>query len=138
LEAQSPRLFMIAEKVAKKADTAYKMIQRFLAECDPCPAWLRLFQEEAEFVLGDVTEMPRPGARKTAYGGTLRDGKTLGYWLLILSTPFRGRAIPFHFVTYSREFSYLELLQILFLEAIHFVIRLKVGAQHLLAVDENR
>lgn len=24
-----------------------------------------------------------------------------GYWLLALSTPFRGRAIPFHFITYS-------------------------------------
>jgi hypothetical protein len=171
LEAQSPRLSMIAEKVAKKADAAYKMIQRFLAECDPCPALLRLFQEEAAFVLGDVTEMPRPGARKTAYVGTLKDGKTLGYWLLVLSTPFRGRTIPFHFVTYSsetigqeitsrnrehfrafarikellgdkplvldREFSYLELLQILVLEAIHFVIRLKVGAQPVKFVDKD-
>ena len=82
--------------------------------------------------------MPRPGARKTANGGTLKDGKTLGYWLLVLSTPFRGRAIPFHFVTHSREFSYLELLQILVLGATHFVIRLKVRAQHLSAADENR
>ena len=62
MEGKSPRLFMIAEKVAKKADAAYKMIQRFLAECDPCPALVRLFQEEAEFVLGDVTEICRARA----------------------------------------------------------------------------
>jgi hypothetical protein len=171
LEAQSPRLSMIAEKVDKKAEAAYKMVQRFLAECDPRPILLRLFQEGAAFVLGDVTEMPRPGARKTAYVGTLKDGATLGYWLLVLSTPCRGRALPFHFVTYSsetigqeitsrnqehfrafarikdllgdkplvldREFSYLELLQILVLEAIHFVIRLKVGAQPVKFVDKD-
>ena len=81
--------------------------------------------------------MPRPGACKTAYGGTLKDGKTFGYWLLVLSTPFRGRAIPFHFVTYSREFSYLELQQILVLGAIHFVIRLKVGARPVKFVDKK-
>lgn len=171
LEAQSPRLSMIAEKVAKKTEAAYKMIQRFLDRWDARPALLRLFQEEAEFVLGDVTEMPRPTAHKTNYVGRLKDGKTRGYWLLALSTPFRGRAIPFHFVTYSsetigqeitsrnrehfrafagikellgdkplvldREFSYLELLQILVLEAIHFVIRLKVGAQPVKFVDKD-
>jgi hypothetical protein len=35
LEAQSTRLSMIAEKVAKNGETAYKMIQRFLNRCDP-------------------------------------------------------------------------------------------------------
>lgn len=29
------------------------------------------------------------------------DGQTKGFWMLTLATPFRGRAIPFHFVTYS-------------------------------------
>jgi hypothetical protein len=64
---------------------------------------LRLFQEEAEFVLGDPTEMPRYKAPKTSYVGTLSDDKTPGYWLMVLSTPFRGRAIPFHFITYSSK-----------------------------------
>jgi hypothetical protein len=37
----------------------------------------------------------------------------------------------------DREFSYLELLQILVLEVIHFVIRLKVGAQAVKFVDKE-
>jgi hypothetical protein len=90
------------------------------------------------------------------------DGKTKDFWLLTLATPFRGRALPFHFVTYSsktiadeessrnlkhlsaltavkdmlgekplvfdREFSYLELLEQLCAEHVHFVIRLKLGS----------
>jgi hypothetical protein len=120
---------------------------------------LRLFQEQAEFVIGDPTEMARSPAKKTEYVGKLSDGSTLGYWLLLLATPLRGRAIPCSFVTYSsrtinqgvnsrnqehawafetvkallgarplvldREFSYLELLNALSVERIHFVIRLK-------------
>lgn len=108
--------------------------------------------------------MPRPGARKMAYVGILNEGKTLDYWLLTLPTPFRGRAIPFHFATYfsetigqgiisrnqehfwtfvrvkellDREFSYLELLPILVLEAIHFVICLKVGTQPVKFADKD-
>jgi hypothetical protein len=45
--------------------------------------------------------MPRPQAWKTEYVGTLKDGKTKGFWLLMLATPYRGRAIPCSFVTYS-------------------------------------
>jgi hypothetical protein len=44
--------------------------------------------------------MPRRQAYHTAYVGKLKD-ETRGFWLLLLATPFRGRAIPFHFVTYS-------------------------------------
>jgi hypothetical protein len=103
LEAQSPRLSNIAEKMEGKSDTCYKAIQRFIARADIKRQLLRLFQEEAEFVLGDPTEMPRYKAPKTSYVGTLSDDKTPGYWLLVLSTPFRGRAIPFHFITYSSK-----------------------------------
>jgi hypothetical protein len=60
-----------------------------------------LYQEEAAFMIGDPTEMPRPDAKKTEYVGTLSDGQTSGYWLLILATPYQGRAIPCHFVSYS-------------------------------------
>ncbi|MFV2045203.1 MAG: hypothetical protein ACC700_18465, partial [Anaerolineales bacterium] len=35
--------------------------------------------------------------------GWLKDGKTRGFSLLVLTTPFRGRAIPFSFVSYSSE-----------------------------------
>ncbi|WP_298629272.1 hypothetical protein [uncultured Thermus sp.] len=33
----------------------------------------------------------------------LRDGKTRGFWLWLSATPYRGRAIPFSFVTYSSQ-----------------------------------
>jgi hypothetical protein len=103
LEAQSPRLSNIAEKMDGKSETCYKTIQRFLKQVDLKAILLRLFQEEAEFVIGDPTEMPRHKAPRTDYVGTLSDGTTAGYWLMILSTPFRGRAIPFHFITYSSK-----------------------------------
>ena len=103
LKAQSPRLSNIAEKMEGKSETGYKAIQRFIARVDVKRQLLRLFQEEAEFVLGDPTEMPRYKAPKTSYVGTLSDDKTPGYWLMVLSTPFRGRAIPFHFITYSSK-----------------------------------
>jgi hypothetical protein len=162
LEAQSPRLSEIAQKMPGTPGANYKLIQRFLATTDPKMILLRLFQTDAPFVLGDPTEMPRPHARRTSYVGTLKDGKTKGFWLLTLATPFRGRALPFHFVTYSsktigaeassrnlkhlsalaavkeligekplvfdREFSYLELLENLRAEQVHFVIRLNLGS----------
>jgi hypothetical protein len=162
LEAQSPRLSEIAQKMPGTPDANYKQIQRFLAKIDPKSILLRLFQTNAPFVLGDPTEIPRPEAWHTSYVGTLSDGKTKGFWLLTLATPFRGRALPFHFVTYSsktigdeassrnlkhlnalttvkdllgekplvfdREFSYLELLEKLAAERVHFVIRLNLGS----------
>lgn len=103
LDAQSPRLSNIAEKMDGKSETNYKAIQRFIRRVDVKRQLQRLFQEEAQFVIGDPTEMPRYHAPKTAYVGTLSDGKTAGYWLFVLSTPFRGRAIPFHFITYSSK-----------------------------------
>jgi len=160
LEAQSPRLSEIAQKMPGKPEANYKFIQRFLARTDPQTALLRLFQTDAPFVLGDPTEIPRAEAWKTSYVGTLMDGKTKGFWLLTLATPFRGRALPFHFVPYSsktigdeessrnlkhlgalaavkdllgekplvfdREFSYLERLENLHAEQVHFVIRLNL------------
>lgn len=162
LEAQSPRLSEIAQKMPGTPDANYKQIQRFLVKIDPKSILWRLFQTDAPFVLGDPTEIPRPEAWHTSYVGTLSDGKTKGFWLLTLATPFRGRALPFHFVTYSsktiadeessrnlkhlkalvtvkdllgekplvfdREFSYLELLEKLVAERVHFVIRLNLGS----------
>jgi len=162
LKARSPRLSDIAREMAGGEAKNYKGIQRFLAETNPQEVLLRLFQEAAPFVIGDPTEMPRPQAKKTDYVGTLSDAETSGYWLLILATPYHGRALPCGFVDYSsttinqeassrnlhhfaafaqvkellgerplvmdREFSYLELMENLVAEGIHFVIRLKVGA----------
>src|SRR6185503_14440688 len=100
LLARSPRLSDIARKMPGKPDSAYKRLRRFLQQNDPRPVLARLFQAQAEFVLGDPTDMPRRQAYRTPYVGKLKD-ETRGFWLLLLATPFRGRAIPFHFVTYS-------------------------------------
>lgn len=101
LEGQSPRMSQVAEKMAGSSARAYKAIQRFIGKNDLKQALLRLYQEEAEFVIGDPTEMERYHAPKTSYVGRLSDGRTEGYWLMVLSTPFRGRAIPFWFSIYS-------------------------------------
>ena len=101
LEARSPRLSDISQRMPGKPAASYKTIQCFLAQVDPREALLRLFQEDAPFVIGDPTEVPRPQAWKTPYVGTLKDGETKGFWLLTLATPYRGRALPCSFVTYS-------------------------------------
>jgi hypothetical protein len=103
LEAQSPRMSNISEKMIGQCDRNYKTIQRFMQKVELKPLLLRFYQEEAEFVIGDPTEMERYKAPKTSYVGTLSDGKTAGYWLMVLSTPFRGRSLPFSFVVYSSK-----------------------------------
>lgn len=101
LDACSLRLTDIAAQMSGSMDAAYKRIQRFLRKADPREALWRLFREDAEFVIGDITEIERPQAKNTSYVGILKDGKTRGFQVFILATPFRGRAIPFDFVTYS-------------------------------------
>ena len=101
MAARSPRLSEIAAKMPGQEAASYKRIQRFLQDNDPQEALKLLFNEEAEFVIGDPTEIERPHANRTAYVGTLKDGQTKGFWMLTLATPLRGRAIPFHFSTYS-------------------------------------
>jgi hypothetical protein len=101
MEARSPRLSEIAAKMPGNPDASYKRIQRFLQANDPQATLKMLFNEEADFVIADPTEIERPHADQTAYVGTLMDGETKGFWMLTLATPLRGRAIPFHFLTYS-------------------------------------
>lgn len=101
LAAQSPRLSRIAQHMPGSSAANYKQIQRFLTQADPQTALQRLFQVDAPFVIGDPTEIPRPQARKTEYVGTLKDGATNGFWLMVLATPFRGRALPCSFITFS-------------------------------------
>ena len=171
LDARSPRLSDISQHMPGNPDADYRAVQRFLDESDPKAALLRLYQEEAPYIIGDPTEIPRPQARKTSYVGTLKDGKTAGYWLLMLATPYRGRAIPFGFVTYSsrtiadeansrnlehfkallslkdlvgekpivldREFSYGLLLENLVAANIHFVIRLRMGSNPPIFLDDE-
>ena len=101
LETRSPRISDIASRMVGGEAASYKRVQRFLEKEDPRQSLKLLFNEEAEFVIGDPTEIERPHAHKTDYVGTLKDGKTKGFWMLTLATPVRGRAIPFHFLTYS-------------------------------------
>jgi hypothetical protein len=101
LESRSPRISDIASRMEGGEAASYKRVQRFLEKEDPRQVLKLLFNEEAKFVIGDPTEIERPHAHKTDYVGTLKDGKTKGFWMLTLATPVRGRAIPFHFLTYS-------------------------------------
>jgi hypothetical protein len=89
--------------MAGSSDASYKRIQRFVKNSDPRQVLWRLFQEPAEFVIGDPTEIERPQAWKTEYVGTLKDGKTKGFWALVLATAYRGRAIPCGLITYSSK-----------------------------------
>ncbi len=101
LAGGSARLSDIAEHMSGSPVGNYKAIQRFIAQTDAVAALGRLFQADAEFVIGDATEMPRPAAFRTPYVGKLSDDETRGYWLLVLATPFRGRALPCHLLSYS-------------------------------------
>ena len=101
LEAKSPRISRIAEQMPGTKDANYKMIQRFLKNTDLKSPLQRFFDGDAEFVIGDPTEMERASARKTDYVGKLPEVGQLGFWLLTLATPFRGRALPCNFITYS-------------------------------------
>lgn len=103
LAAQSLRITDIAVEMEGESAAGYKRIQRFLKENDPRSALWRLFQEQAEYMIGDPTEIERAQAWKTEYVGTLKDGKTKGFWVLMLGTPYRGRAIPCGMVTYSSK-----------------------------------
>ena len=101
LDARSLRLSDLSQAMRGIPQANYKAIHRFLKASSPPRAHLRLYQEDAPFILVDPTEIARPQARRTEYVGILKDGKTPGFGLLLLATPYRGRAIPFHFITYS-------------------------------------
>lgn len=74
----------------EKSEACYKAGQRFLASLYVKRPLLRIFQEEAEFVIGNPTELSWHKGPHTSYVGTLSDGETPGYWLLVLSTLYGG------------------------------------------------
>ena len=100
LDAKSPRISDISNEMDDKPDANYKTIQRFLDNNDPRDAIHRLYDEDSSFVLCDPTDIERLQAKKTKYVGKLKD-KKLGFQILVLSSPYKGRAIPFNFITYS-------------------------------------
>ena len=101
MKVRSPRISDIAAAMPGSEAASYKRVQRFMNANEPGETLRLLFNEEADFVIGDPTEIERPNAKKTGYVGILKDGETRGFWMLTLATPLRGRAIPFHFLTYS-------------------------------------
>ena len=103
LDSRSPRISDISYAMRGKPEASYKAIQRFLDSTDTQKVLNRLYWEEAPFILADPTEIERRQAKKTEYVGRLKDGKTLGFQVLPLAFPYRGRAIPFHFITYSSK-----------------------------------
>lgn len=110
LEAGSLRISDLSQRMPGTSPAAnYKAIERFLKEVEPKQTLLRLFDEEAPFYSGDVTEVERPYAKRTGYVGRLSDGKTLGFWLLVLGQSHAGWAIPFAFVCYSEKTLHQEL-----------------------------
>jgi len=103
LDAHSPRISDISNNMNGNPDGNYKAIQRFLDKNEPRDSLHRLFNEDSPIVIGDPTEIERLQAKKTEYVGKVGEDKKLGFWLLVLSFPYRGRAIPFNFVTYSSK-----------------------------------
>ena len=102
-EARSPRISNISHAMEGNPDADYKAIQRFLAHNDPREALNRFYLEQTPFVIGDPTDIGRYQAKKTEYVGKLKDGKTPGFRIMPSAFPCRGRAIPFHFITYSSK-----------------------------------
>jgi len=103
LDAKSPRISDISNEMEGNPDANYKTIQRFLDNNDPRENLHRLFNEDIEFIIGDPTEIHRLQAKKTKYVGKVGKGKKLGFWMLVLASPYKGRAIPFNFITYSSK-----------------------------------
>lgn len=103
LEAESPRISTISHAIeGRKFDANYKVIQRFIEKTDVKKALNRLYMEPGAFVIGDPTDIERPQGKRTPYVGHLKNGRA-GFQILTFSVPFRGRALPFHFITYSSK-----------------------------------
>lgn len=103
MKAQSPRISDISRAMPGNPNANYKRIERYINYYDVKERLLRLFDFDAEFIIMDVTEIPRKQSYNTEYVGRLSDGKTLGFWMLTLAYPYKGRAIPFFLTTYSER-----------------------------------
>lgn len=102
LETRSPRKSDWSQVFSESSEGAnYRTIDRALPKLEPKTALMRLYDPESPFVLVDPTEIERKQAKSTEYVGRISDGKTLGFWMVVFAQPYRGRAIPFHFGTYS-------------------------------------
>ncbi len=93
LDACSSRISEIVQHMGGTPTANMKAIHRWLEKGDPDIALMRLYKDETPYVIVDVTEVKRPQAKRTRYVGVLKDGQTLGFDLLMLATPYRGRAL---------------------------------------------
>jgi len=82
--AARARLSDIAQHMPGTATANYKAIQRFIANIDVKAALLRLFQDDAEFVIGDALRCrPTAGVSDQATWARSGDGETataIGCW----------------------------------------------------------
>lgn len=148
----------ICKKVDARADLYFLgAMFCFLKTTDTQSVLNYLYNEEADFVIADPTEIERPGAKKTDYVGTLSDGQTKGFWMLTLVTPSDPLSFCDLFITnhwnegvsrnlehqravqgiknligdkpmvFDREFSYQGFLESLHAEGIDFAICLRTG-----------
>jgi len=103
LKAGKLRISAIACNMDGESDAAYKRVQRTFNAIPSdlfAEANSGCFDPNAEAILVDYTEVARPEAKKTSYVGFIKD-KTRGISMLALSTPFKGRSLPFAVGIYS-------------------------------------
>jgi hypothetical protein len=65
LAAKSPWLTHVVEETKGQSQSNCKAIHRFIGKTQVKEALMRLYQEEADFVIENPTEMPRYKAPKT-------------------------------------------------------------------------
>jgi hypothetical protein len=107
LDARSSRVSEISNAMkgnpVTNYKTIYKTIQGFLSQNELIIEVLnRLYYEQAPFVIADPADTERPQAKRTRYVGKLKSGER-GFQILPMAFPYRGRAIPFHFIDYSSK-----------------------------------
>ena len=94
MDERSPRMSDIAARMPGNEAASYKRIQQFLQKNQPQETLRLLFNEEAEFVIGDPTEIERPHAEKTSYVGTLMDGMNEGLLDADIGNATEGQSHP--------------------------------------------
>lgn len=93
--AKKLRISSISAALPGKYESNYKNITRSLNKLDVSQlseALLGFLDQANDILLLDFTEMIRKSAKRTSYIGHLKDGETLGYSILALSIPFKGRS----------------------------------------------
>lgn len=93
--AKKLRISSISSALPGNYESNYKNITRSLNKLDISQlseGLLGFLDSASDILLLDFTEMTRKNAKRTDYVGYLKDGATLGYSILALSIPFKGRS----------------------------------------------